>query len=142
MKNTSVERTIEVLRSIFSRFRLPTQVVSDNGPHRVSEEFRSFMEANGIQHIKSVPCHPATNGLADRLVQMMNQALKSSQGNGSLTAYLLTYRNAPHATIKEAPVSAMMKRQLCTWLDLLRRNSYWIPTITTRHHLNIHCSNL
>lgn len=124
MKSTSAERTIEELRSIFSRFGLPTQLVSDNGPQLVSEEFRSFMEANGIQHIKSAPYHPATNGLAERFVQTMKQALKSSQGNGSLNrrlnTFLLTYRNTPHATTKVAPASAMMKRQLRTRLDLLR----------------------
>lgn len=124
MKSTSSERTIEELRSIFSRFGLPTQLVSDNGPQLVSEEFQSFMEANGIQHIKSAPYHPATNGLAERFVQTMKQALKSSQGNGSLNrrlnTFLLTYRNTPHATTKVAPASAMMKRQLRTRLDLLR----------------------
>ena len=71
MKSTSAERTIEELRSIFSRFGLPTQLVSDNGPQLVSEEFWSFMEANGIQHIKSALYHPATNGLAERFVQTM-----------------------------------------------------------------------
>ena len=104
MKSTSTERTIEELRLIFSRFGLPTQLVSDNDPQLVSEEFWSFMEANGIQHIKSVPYHPATNGLAERFVQMMKQALQSFKGNGSLNRRLNTFRvtdrNTPHATTK------------------------------------------
>jgi transposase InsO family protein len=84
MKSISAERTNEELRSIFSHFGLPTQLISDNGHQLVSEEFCSFMEANGIQHFKSAPYHPAKNGLAERFVQTMKQALKSSQGNGSL----------------------------------------------------------
>lgn len=124
MKSTSSERTIEELRSIFSRFGLPQQLVSDNGPQLVSEEFKTFMEENGIQHIKSAPYHPATNGLAERFVQTMKQALKSSQGtkslNRRLSAFLLSYRNTPHATTKVSPASAMLKRQLRTRLDLLR----------------------
>ena len=48
MKSTSSERTIEELRSIFSRFGLPQQLVSDNGPQLVSEEFETFMEENGF----------------------------------------------------------------------------------------------
>lgn len=124
MKSTSSERTIEELRSIFSRFGLPQQLVSDNGPQLVSEEFKTFMEENGIQHIKSAPYHPATNGLAERFVQTMKQALKSSQGtqslNRRLSAFLLSYRNTPHATTKVSPASAVLKRQLRTRLDLLR----------------------
>jgi len=41
------------------------KLVSDNGPHLVSEEFKTFMEENGMQHIESAPYHPATNGLAE-----------------------------------------------------------------------------
>ena len=124
MKSTSSERTIEELRCIFSRFGLPQQLVSDNGPQLVSEDFKTFMEENGIQHIKSAPYHPATNGLAERFVQTMKQALKSSQGtqslNRRLSAFLLSYRNTPHATTKVSPASSMLKRQLRTRLDLLR----------------------
>ncbi|KAJ8380942.1 hypothetical protein SKAU_G00017200 [Synaphobranchus kaupii] len=124
MKSTSSERTIEELPSIFSRFGLPQWLVSDNSPQLVSEEFKTFMEENGIQHIKSAPYHLATNGLAERFVQTMKQALKSSQStqslNRRLSAFLLSYRNTPHATTKVSPASAMFKRQLRTRLDLLR----------------------
>ncbi|XP_060774184.1 uncharacterized protein K02A2.6-like [Neoarius graeffei] len=124
MKNTSTEKTIEELRNMFSRFGLPQQLVSDNGPQLVSEEFKAFMEENGIHHIKSAPYHPATNGLAERFVQTMKQALKSTHGtrslNQRLSAFLLSYRNTPHATTKVSPASALIKRQLRTRLDLLR----------------------
>ncbi|XP_072771353.1 uncharacterized protein [Nerophis lumbriciformis] len=105
MKSTSSERTIEELRSIFSRNGLPQQLVSDNGPQLVSEEFKAFMEENGIQHIKSAPYHTATNGLAEKFVQALKKALKSSPStqtlNRRLNAFLLAYRNAPHATTKK-----------------------------------------
>ena len=124
MKSTSSERTIEELRSIFSRNGLPQQLVSDNGPQLVSGEFKAFMEENGIQHIKSAPYHPATNGLAERFVQSMKKALKSSPSsqtlNRRLNTFLLTYRNTPHATTKVSPASAMFRRQLRTRLDLLK----------------------
>ncbi|KAG1935337.1 K02A2.6-like [Pimephales promelas] len=124
MHNTSSEKTIEELRNVFSRFGLPQQLVSDNGPQLVSEEFQSFLSVNGIQHIRSAPYHPSTNGLAERFVQTLKKALKTSQGKGSLNqrlnTFLLSYRNTPHATTKVSPATALLKRQLRNRLDLLR----------------------
>ena len=67
-KSTTSVRTVEMLRTIFARNGLPEQLVSDNGPQFVSEEFREFLRFNGIRHTTSEPYHPATNGLAERFV--------------------------------------------------------------------------
>ncbi|KAL0198627.1 hypothetical protein M9458_007167 [Cirrhinus mrigala] len=124
MNSTSSEKTIEELRSVFSRFGIPQQLVSDNGPQFVSEEFQSFLRLNGIQHIRSAPYHPSTNGLAERFIQTLKKALKTSQGKGSLNqrlnTFLLSYRNTPHAVTKVSPAAALLKRQLRSRLDLLR----------------------
>lgn len=115
-KSTSSERTTEELRSIFSCSGLPQQLVSDNGPQLVSEEFKTFMEENGIQHIKSAPHHPATNGLAETFVEMIKKAVISSRGAQSpkrcQNAFLLSYWNPLRSTAKVSPASATFKRQL------------------------------
>ncbi|KAL0150485.1 hypothetical protein M9458_054302 [Cirrhinus mrigala] len=104
MKSTSADKTIEKLGEIFSRFGPPVQFVSDNGPQFISHEMATFLLANGVQHIKSSPYHPATNGLAERFVQTMKHALKASTGQGTfhqrLHNFLLCYRCTPHATTK------------------------------------------
>ena len=68
------------------------------------------MMQNGIQHIKCVPYHPASNGLAERFVQILKHALKSAKtDNGTifiqqeLTRFLLAYRNAQHSVTNETP---------------------------------------
>ncbi|KAG6929127.1 hypothetical protein G0U57_006262, partial [Chelydra serpentina] len=105
----------------FSHFGLPEQLVSDNGPQFIAQEFRNFIKANGIHHITSAPYHPSTNGLAERCVQTMKQALKSARGQHSiqkrLDTFLLSYRNTPHATTKASPAFLMMRRQLHTCFD-------------------------
>ncbi|XP_056144368.1 uncharacterized protein K02A2.6-like [Lampris incognitus] len=69
MDSTTASKTITVLRGLFSRHGLPHILVSDNGPQFCSEEFATFLKANGVKHIRSAPYHPATNGLAERFVQ-------------------------------------------------------------------------
>ena len=44
MKSTTASNTIRVLRSLFSKYGLPNEVVSDNGPQFVAEEFAEFLK--------------------------------------------------------------------------------------------------
>ena len=76
MKETTATKTIEILRVIFGRFGLPEQVVTDNGPQFVSEDFSHFLKSNGIKHIRCAPYQLALNGLAERFVQSLKMALK------------------------------------------------------------------
>lgn len=124
MSSTTTTKTIQVLRGLFSRYGLPETLVSDNGPQFTSHEFDTFMKSNGVQHIRSAPFHPSTNGLAERFVQTFKQSLKRSTGTASiqhrLDAFLLMYRNTPHSTTKECPSMLFMHRKLRSRLDLLK----------------------
>ena len=42
---------IDKLQTTFAALGLPEVIVSDNGPAFCSDEFRSFMKQNGIQHV-------------------------------------------------------------------------------------------
>ena len=76
VSSTTASKIIEVLCDLFTRFGIPEQIVSDNGPQFASVEFQAFIKSNGIYHITSAPYHPATNCLAERLVQTFKQALR------------------------------------------------------------------
>ena len=82
MKKTTATKTIELLHVIFARFGLPEQVVTDNGPQFVSEDFSHFLKSNGIKHIRCAPYHPASNGLEEQFVQSLKMALKSTVSSG------------------------------------------------------------
>ena len=122
--NTTTASLIVELRRVFAAFGLPRQVVSDNGPQFVSAEFEKFMKENGVKHLRSAPYHPSTNGLAERFVQSLKQALKVGERQGvpsqqCLAEFLLTYRVTPHSTTNESPSKLLMGRELRTRLDLL-----------------------
>ena len=88
---------------MFARWGIPEQLVSDNGPQFMSEEFGAFLASNGVKHIRIAPYHPSSNGAAERLVQTVKQALRAGLLKGSgveqyLASFLLQYRNTPYAT--------------------------------------------
>nr|XP_054596817.1 uncharacterized protein K02A2.6-like [Nothobranchius furzeri] len=124
MDGTTAGKTIQVLFSLFSRHGLPHVLASDNGPQFYSEEFRVFLKANGVKHIRSAPYYPATNGLAERFVQTFKHALKASTSTAPvqrrLDTFLLTYRNTPHATTRETPAMLFIGRKLRSPLDVLK----------------------
>ena len=123
MYSTTSQMTIRVLRRLFATFGLPQQLVSDNGPQFTSEEFAEFLTKNGVKHIRSSPYHPSTNGLAERFVRTLKNALRNSHLKDSdqkLMDFLLSYRSTPHSTTNTAPCLLFLQRPLRTTLDLLR----------------------
>ena len=131
MSSTSAERTITELKKLFVTHGLPTQVVTDNGAQFTSQEFEDFLKSNGIQHYKSAPYHPATNGEAERYVQTFKQAMRAAQGDpGTLSIklmrFLFSYRTTPNATTGVSPAELLFGRTLRTRLHLLR------PDISTK----------
>ena len=72
-------KTIEMLSHLFAAYGLPEEIVSDNGLQLVSDEMLHFMNKHGLQHTR-VPCyHPASNGEAERYVQILKQPLRTSK---------------------------------------------------------------
>ncbi|XP_037071529.1 uncharacterized protein K02A2.6-like [Pollicipes pollicipes] len=124
MKSTIAGRTVAVLRDVFARLGLPLQVVSDNGPQFVGEEFSTFLEANDIRHTRVAPYHPASNRLAERAVGTFKNGLKAAMEAGSaaeraLATFLLAYRSSPHAVTGRTPAEMMCGRGLRTRLNPL-----------------------
>ena len=133
MTSTRTDKTIAILRSLFSHYGLPRQIVSDNGAQFTSSEFAEFVQSNGIKHTCTAPYHPASNGAVERLVQSFKQAMKASLSSGRssqhrLDTFLMEYRNTPHSTTGEAPSTLFLGRRLRTRLDILR------PSINDRVH--------
>ncbi|KAK6054210.1 hypothetical protein COOONC_08281 [Cooperia oncophora] len=114
MGTTTAEKTIMVLKEVFSRNGLPEQLVSDNGPPFTSAEFREYCCKRGIQQIFAPPYHPNSNGEAERFVQTFKNTLyKGLRSNKSLENAVLDllfeYRVTPHAATGEAPTEMLME---------------------------------
>ena len=64
---------IEEVREKFAQFGIPQTIVTDNGSCFTSAEFESFLHSKGIHHLTTAPYHPASNGLAERAVQIIKK---------------------------------------------------------------------
>ena len=145
MHTTTTEKTISVLRKIFASYGIPRELVSDNGPQFTSVAFQQFMEQNGIQHSRSPPYYPATNGAAERVVQTFKHALRTREKeSGSvgqkLACFLLSYRTTPHSTTGQTPAELFLRRTLRTRLDIMRpsvdgRAGSPLASSNTRQHM-------
>ena len=125
MKSTDARTTINAFRSIFARFGLPSQLVTDNGPPFSSREFKEFCDKNCVKHITSAPYRPQANGAAENAVKTIKKAIKRAQYenddvNADLSKFLFKYRNCPHATTGVSPCVALQGRRLRSRLDALR----------------------
>ena len=100
VSSPSSYQAMRVLRHTFATHGLPDILVSDNGTAFACAEFQFFVKATGFRHVRSAPYHAATNGLAERAVQTLKNALKQMTGDveTSLARYLFQYRLTPHST--------------------------------------------
>ena len=123
--STSTQVTVEKLRKSFADHGLPQTVVSDNGSCFTSEEFRTFIQENGLKHILVSPYRPASNGLAERAVQTVKEGIRKIK-DGSLeniiSRFLFSYRVTPQSTTGIAPCELMCKHKFKTRLDSLKPN--------------------
>ena len=98
-------------------------IVTDNGTGFVSQDFKVFLEKNGIKHVTSALHHQASNGLAERAVQAVKKGLKKvSKGSikEHLAKVLLSYRITPHTTMGVSLSELQIERRPRTVLDLLK----------------------
>ena len=54
MKETTAAKTIDILRTMFASYGLPEQLVTDNGPQCVSEDF-ALVEWSETHSLCSIP---------------------------------------------------------------------------------------
>ncbi|XP_041786462.1 uncharacterized protein K02A2.6-like [Anopheles merus] len=109
-RSITTTTTLDLLRETFSRYGNPDTLVSDNGTQFTSGQFQQFCSENGINHIRTAPYHPQSNGQAERFVDSLKRGLKKS------------------------PAEAFLKRTMRTTLDLLRKPSP--PTAAINHKQN------
>ena len=94
-------QTVIVLQQVFSSHGIPETILSDNGAAFTSLEFEMFTRQNGIRHLTTIPYHPLTNGLAERIsFALLDYTSCHNRDDSSRTSYGASSESTlrPHET--------------------------------------------
>lgn len=112
-RNTTHDRVISVLKSIFARHGKPDILYSDNGPQFVNNAFQKFLEEWEITQRTSSPKYPQSNGFIERHVQTIKKILKKAlYDKRDMYLTLLKYRNTSISRIVPSPAQILFGRRL------------------------------
>ncbi|XP_018406503.1 PREDICTED: uncharacterized protein K02A2.6-like [Cyphomyrmex costatus] len=136
-KTITSTQTLKFIKDACSRFGISKTIVTDNGTQFTSQSFQDFCELNGIQHFRSAPYNPQSNGQAEILVDIFKRGImKINEGEEieeTLNTFLTTYRYTPNKYIDgKSPAEIMIGRKVRTMLDLLKSTK---QPETPRHNI-------
>jgi hypothetical protein len=78
LKSTDSRTIARALISLFCRFGLPEQVLSDRGPNLVSEVMTSAWKMMGIKKKMTTSHHPQTDGMLERFHRTLEAILSKT----------------------------------------------------------------
>ena len=122
----------------------PTTLVSENGPQFTSKLFAEKMKLWNIKHIFSPPYHPASNGAAERGVQLVKDRLKKMNVSSkpidlytSLAYICKVHGLTPHSSTDRCPYELIKLGSLPSLFPSL------VSDTTQKSELTVtrHCTN-
>ena len=121
---------------VFTRYGLPSEIVSDWGSHFINETIEYLLEEFMVIHKKLAPYHPQANGQAKSKNKILGAVLtkivsdKKSEWELKLHAALWAYRVAYKTSIGTTPFNMVFG------LDAILPMEFLIPTLRVAKELN------
>jgi transposase InsO family protein len=108
---------IDYLKCVFSEFGIPERIVTDNGPHFISEHFKKFASDWNFDHVTTSPRRAQGNGFVERNVQTIKNIIqKAQESKTDPILALLHWRTVPICATIPSPAKLLMSRRLRTTL--------------------------
>ena len=109
----ATQTAIFLYENIIARFGCPKILISDRGTHFLNDTVKEMTELFRINHRKTTPYHPQTNGMAERVNQTLVRILRKTVVDSKrdwdikLTAALWAYQTTYKVTTKATPFALM-----------------------------------
>ena len=126
LKSTTSSHIIEAMSKFFATHGLPLAIRTDNAANFTSEMFKSFLQSNGITHLRNTSLWPQANGEVERQKRSIMKRIRISHASGhdwksDLQTYLLIYRSTPNTTTGVSPAELLFRRKIRTKLPDLQQ---------------------
>ena len=110
---------------VFSRYGLPQSILTDQGSVFMSKVVKDLCRTWEIDHIRTSPYHPESDGALERWNACLKGMLKKQPVEGNrwdkvLRFCLFAYRDSPHCVTGFSPFDLMFGRDVKGPLPLLR----------------------
>ncbi|XP_047501218.1 uncharacterized protein K02A2.6-like [Penaeus chinensis] len=113
------QAVIKGLKNLFSEYRVPEKVYSDNGRQYSSEEFAMFASNWEFEHITSSHHYPQSNRFIERIIQTVKNIIdKAKRSNKDPEMALLTLRTTPLDSKLPSPAELLIGRKMRSNLPL------------------------
>ena len=112
---------------IFSKYGWPETLISDNGPCYTAEVFTNLMREYNVNHIRSSPHYPQSNGLAKKYVQLVkNLIYKAKEEGKDLFKCLMVYCNTivKHLAVTHANLVKQIHRIRPSYLKCSQKTTW------------------
>lgn len=106
---------ITYTQSIFAEYGIARRVISDNGPHYDSREYRQFASDWNFQHVTSSPRYPKSNGFVESSVKTVKAIMTKAKKTGeNIHLALLALRATPINNRLPSPGELLRGQKLST----------------------------
>ena len=117
LKDTLSYTVVKKTKAIYSRHGIPEELVSDNGPQFISQEYKQFTSEWDILHTTSIPEYPQSNGLAEKAVQIAKNIFQKATNDN---LFLLEYQNTTVDNFA-SPAQLLISRNLRSILPVSKK---------------------
>lgn len=130
-----------LVTQVFTRFGVPGELHSDQGPEFESQVFQECCRLLGVRKTRTTPLHPQSDGMVERynatLVSQLARYCADDQQDWDewLPYVLMAYRSAEHEATKYTPARLMLGREIRLPIDLVigRPPDEKLPTVQSEY---------
>jgi transposase InsO family protein len=133
-----------IARALFERvvrdYDLPVRILSDRGGEFVNDIMEEYCTLLGIEHVRTAPYHPATNGKTERFNGFLKKAVAivvATYGKSwclYIDAVAFAYRRAPVGALGRTPFESLFLTKGRVPMDLLTTPAEELEVHDSRFH--------
>lgn len=108
---TAITAARIIVEQVCLVFNIPKTIISDNGPAFIAETFKQMAKLLNINHIRTTPYHPQSNGSIERYHRTLGQCVRAyteenrENWHKYIPFFLFSYNNTVHTATGFAPHS-------------------------------------